>query len=224
MTAPTITGGSITYDRSVKVADYENKKLGLTLSFNAPEGQALAQEAIDALLDNAISTVHVKLGLQKPPAAPRAQADGQAVLTAVSPAPAGGATKPTTRGPKKPPVIEVQLSAEEKASLAGQKGAISETPEDRKDPSSVEDVVDAGAAAVVESQPDPAVIDDDLTSAAAPDITDAELTSAVTKKNAQIKNPVAIRQCIGTFVKPPKGLIDIPKELRADFLAKLDKL
>jgi hypothetical protein len=56
------------------------------------------------------------------------------------------------------------------------------------------------------------------------EITDADLTDAVTKRNAVLKNAQAIRVLIGTFVSPPKGLKDIPQDQRGLFLGKLAEL
>ncbi len=72
---------------------------------------------------------------------------------------------------------------------------------------------------------DPAALeDDDLMGAAVEEITDAVLQDKITKRNQAIKNPQGIRGLIGQFVTHPKGARDIPQELRADFLKKLDAL
>lgn len=59
------------------------------------------------------------------------------------------------------------------------------------------------------------------------EITDAELNSRVQKKNAEINNPVAIRNLIATYKTDPAKpfqLREIPQAKRAEFLAKLDAL
>jgi hypothetical protein len=59
------------------------------------------------------------------------------------------------------------------------------------------------------------------------EVTDADLNSAVTTKNAELKDAPKIRDLIGTYnTDPTKAfrLADIPQEKRAEFLAKLSKL
>lgn len=234
------TGGSVTYDRNIKTADYEGKKLSFTLAFGADE--ELTEDQLGQAADLAINLVHEKLGLRK--VAPAVSSTVAAVATnaAAKQQPGTGAPStvpavapPTTRKPsKKPPVIDVQLTPEEIAAATA-RGNITESPEDRKDPAAIEDdeiaqlgpilpgAADANAAAKVEGN-DPAAIEDDIFSAEAPAVTDSALTDAITKHNAKIKNPIAIRQLIGKYVTPPKQARDIPAELRAAFIEQLEKL
>jgi len=70
---------------------------------------------------------------------------------------------------------------------------------------------------------DPAAVNDDFTPIAA-EITDEQLIGAMTKTNARIRNPIAIRQLIGKYVEIPKQARDIPQPERKAFLLELDKL
>lgn len=64
---------------------------------------------------------------------------------------------------------------------------------------------------------------------AAPEITDAELTSATTRKNGELANPSAVRALIQTFKPADAGdkvmrLVEIPQERRREYLDKLAAL
>lgn len=64
---------------------------------------------------------------------------------------------------------------------------------------------------------------------AAPEITDAELTSATTRKNSDLGNPAAVRALIQTFKPADAGdrvmrLVEIPQERRREYLDKLAAL
>lgn len=71
------------------------------------------------------------------------------------------------------------------------------------------------------------VIEDDLTVVEADPVSDAELNSAVQKRNAEIKNPGAIRTLIGSYNPDPAKtftLAQIPQGARRGFLDKLKGL
>lgn len=218
MTNLTFTGGSVTYERNVKVADYENKKLAVTLNFNAPEGETASPEEVSEVADAAIALVHAKLGIAgglPTKREPVTTAPGQ---PSAAPAPATPPARP--RKPAKPPVVDVVLTDEDKAKLA-EKRAITETPEDRKDPAAIDDG-DASAAASVEGVADPAAIEDDPFAAADPDITDQDLVDAATKKVEKIKTALPIRQLVGKYGVP--NMQSLKQEQRKDFLEKLAAL
>lgn len=220
MTNLTFTGGSVTYERNVKVADYENKKLAVTLNFNAPEGETASPEEVSEVADAAIALVHAKLGITKSPAPPTAMATP--VATGGSkPEPAAVTPPPARpRKPAKPPVVDVVLTDEDKAKLA-EKRAITETPEDRKDPAAIDDG-DTSAAAVVEGTVDPAAVEEDPFAAVDPDITDQDLVDAATKKVEKLKTSLPIRQLVGKYGVP--NMQSLKQEQRKDFLEKLAAL
>lgn len=116
------------------------------------------------------------------------------------------APKPT----KKPPVV-VDSAKDDPANIGGEEAPpnISTSPEDRKDPA------DMGG--------------DDFTGEA-PEITDAALSDAVTRKAAALaekigdKGPPMIRKLIGTFVGAGKHMHQIPQDARQKFLDDLEGL
>ena len=106
--------------------------------------------------------------------------------------------KKATEEPAKTSDADVLLPAEEKPQIS--------TGNERKDP----------------AQTDP---DGDLLGASTPQpVTDKELMDAVTKKNAEIANPKAIKEIREKFVATPKGIRDIPADRRREFLEELAKL
>lgn len=224
----TVSGGALTYERSVKVADYENKKLALTLTFGVPEGSEVLPDELDGLIDGAIDRVHEKLGLKPVVRKPTAfeEAGGQTNVSQAATAPAAA---PKSRG-KRPPIVETKVTPEEVAAALTERqarearGNISENPEDRKDAANPADVDDTAAATVEGANKDPAGFDDELFTGAAPEITDSVLMDAITKKNAALKDPVKIRQLIGKYVTAPKPAREIPAAVRQAFLDDLDKL
>lgn len=65
---------------------------------------------------------------------------------------------------------------------------------------------------------------DDVLSAEAPPITDKDLVSEITVKNAALKNPTAIKQLIWKFAGNQKHAHDIPAAVRAQFVKELKAL
>ena len=210
MTTPLITGGSVTYGRNVKIADFENKKLDVTLNFGVPEGDEITAGALEGVIDQAIILCHTKLGIAGGVLPNRVKAEVKVETAAPDAKAEVPVAKP--RAAKRPPPVEVKLTDDEKAEA---RGAISTTPEDRKDPA------DAEAIAAVESTD--VGVDDPFTAAPA-EITNAQLVDAATKWVAKNKAPLAARQLVAKYVNAPKGLTDIDPALRAEFLEKLENL
>lgn len=218
-----ITGGEFHYLRRLKTGEYEHKEASATLTFSTPEGEnyeAIFGEAAE----QAVRQVEGRLGVA--PLAPRPAAPA----SEPSPGATAPVTPPATRGrkPAKPPVIDVSVGTEEiaaqveanraaaavtvvadPAAIVGddEKPNISVTPEDRQDP----------------NNPDPASFDEFDTPLAV-DVTDAVLLDALTRKNAQLKNPVAIKTLVAKFVAPPLTYKSIGQEARQKFLDELAKL
>lgn len=216
-----ITGGRVTYGRTVQPAQYESKKMEAELTFAISEGDGFEETFAHAAF-LAIDKVHEVLGLARPKApekpttakqsveeikaALKTEAiaqlhNGQEVKTATvtTKADLEAAAKKKANGPKKPPAV---------------------------DPAAIDVVTEQGQlepAKVPTKDADPAAMDDVLTGEAAP-ITDVDLTGAITRKNAVLKNPVAIRQLIGKYVAPPKQAREIAPEHRTKFLEELAAL
>lgn len=205
-----IIGGKISYSRTVRPADFESKNALVELSFEGDPSDA----DLDGILNRASTHVHATLGLKPRATEPMAE-------------------KPRTS--KKPPTT-VSVSAEEVAARVASNKAdaaaevvdepqIRKSPENRVDPAAKAEMPDIPAA-LDRTKPEPADSLDDILGLETPkEISDADLTSEVTKKNAAIKNPIAIKGLVKKFAgDPPKGLRDVPQDKRADFLVELKAL
>lgn len=217
-----ITGGEFRYLRRLKTGEYEHKEASATLTFSTPEGENY--EAIfDEAANQAVRQVEVRLGV--------APVASRAVAPAAEPSQGTAApvTPPATRGrkPAKPPVIDVSIGAEE----------ISAQVEANRTAAAVEVATDP-ASVVVEERPNISVSPEDRQDPANPDpvsfdefdtplemlVTDATLLDALTRKNAQLKNPTAIKTLVAKFVAPPLTYKSIGPEARQKFLDELAKL
>ena len=200
-----IVAGKVVIGRTTKPADYESKKAEIELSFALPENSTdeHANAAIHAVTTLALWHVHGILGLAPQPAG----------AAPAKPAAAGkkGKTEPagstTTTGVKVENAGPAEAAAKLEASLPGAEESSTHLPDD------VLGLGDAGDDGL-----------GDLLGAAPQPVTDEELTSAITRKNAEIKNPQAIRGLIGKYVAPPKQARDIPAEVRHKFLEELGGL
>lgn len=214
-----ITGGLVSVEDSKPHSNDEDgrKKVRVDLSFAVGEGEDytttfdLASEAatnrVTALL-NGVSLRAVGGTTAETPASP--------------PAPAARRTRRTA----------AQIEADNAAKAAGHSPSGSAGGEQTSDdPASIslpdetagdDDTFDIEAEAPVaeesfDIEPD----------AGGDPITDADLNSAVQKKNAEIKNPNAIRALIGAYNPDPKAafqLRQIPADKRAEFVTKLAAL
>ncbi|MGD9881225.1 MAG: hypothetical protein AB7F22_07740 [Reyranella sp.] len=202
-----ITGGAVSYERSRKIAEYENKKASIT--FACREGDDAVRVVTNALA-LAMSTVHTALGISEPIPVLLTDTAVEALLDRANAAPAEKPT--TTRRPRKPPTPETPTPApSDPAALTddtsgpqtagtGAEPNITKTPEDRKDP---------------------AALDADWTGDA-PEITDKELLEACNRA-ASVGGSAAqqIKKIIGELAGVGKGPAAIPQAARAGFLEKL---
>lgn len=193
-----ITGGKISFGRTIKTGDYENKRADAEFHFSVDEGEsyhAIASEAADA----AQAHVYKVLGIAHTPAGMRTKTDltAEAVEAATKPAP----VEPAKAGRRKAPPAVQPADAAKVEEPAKVEEAKSEEP----------------------TKPaDPAAVTDELFTAAPAKITDKDLTDAVTRKNEQIKNAVAIRGLIGKY--GVQRLAELKDEVRQAFLDELAKL
>lgn len=217
-----ITGGEVSYGRTMKTGDFENKRVDVKLSFSVEEGEdhtAILQAAAREAHDKA----HAMLGVKKPdpPAEPAAKTSVPVTPTkeeAVATATAKADNLVKARAAKAAKVEKEVLFEH-----GGNPNALGETPADgslpaglkRTDPKA-EPVEDLGFDEdAIESQPE---------------ITDAALSTAMNRKVAVLKAkhagaaPTLIKALINTFVEPPKKSHDIPQNLRGEFLKKLEAL
>lgn len=199
-----VTNGKVSYTRQVRPADYESKACTVELSFTLSDGEDF-MSATEAVAVACESQALARVGLKAAPAKPANTETKEAAAARIN-----AAEKAATEAkPKRPPATQ---KAEKPA----------EPPKDNP-------------AAMPDETPtaDPASMTDDelLGADSAPEVTDAELTTHVTRKNAALQPkhkeeaPKMIRKLIAKYVgAPPKGMRDIPKEQRRAFLAELDAL
>lgn len=217
-----ITNGKVSYGRTVKTGDYENKRADVEIGFNVGEGED-ESEVLSRASNLAKYKCELLLGIAKE-LAPAEQPSVPVSTTHIAAAAAApAAANPTRRGPaKKPPVIDVVLTDEEKAEAAAKAKAATDAKADTASLDGLEEGLTE--AEVTEAAGGDVSSIDDLLGADAQPITDQALVEAITTKNGQINNAVAIRQLIGKYVNPPKGAKDIPAEVRQKFLDDLGKL
>lgn len=200
-----VTGGVVRYERSVKVADYENKKLGVELSFNNDDGADIAA-GLDQVGNQAVEFVHAKLGIP-------AGTPAQRRANAANKASAAGA------------ITEVAASDTQKAASAAARKTPAKPPAAK-----VDDTVDMGDSATGQSissggeRVDPNDLSF-LDEPAVAEITDKAVVDKIGQVNGKINNPIAIKKLVGEFAgQPPKTYRDIPQDKRAEFLKKLEAL
>ena len=196
-----IAGGSVTYGRTVKPADYESKKVEVTLSFGLDEGEDA--DAMAALVIEKARRLAEDVIAGKKPAAPAVDtkaADAQKVAAA-----ANLNAADTKAAPVKPP----------KAST--------KKPTEKADPITppAEPAKDEWDTDTAPAEPAKTITDTDLHQACSRKVADL-------KKVHEGAAPGLIRKLIGEYFKDAervgKQLKDIPQEERQDFLDELEKL
>lgn len=244
-----VISGLVSIEDGIKKAEEyaPPRKVRVELSFGVGEGEDY-QAIFDTVSQAATNRVHALLhgtALASVQAAPAAAAPS---APATDPAAVGDEV--AAEAPKRTRRTKEQIAADNAAAAAnkadpasvedptgGQAPVIhlpdasvpANTPANAPaataaDPAAIEDDLTSSPATAAA---DPAAIGDDLTTAPAAEVSDAELNSAVQKKNGDINNPPAIRALIGTFNPDPTKvfqLAQIPQAQRPDFLAKLAAL
>lgn len=206
-----ITGGLVSIEDGKKAAEEfaPARKVRIELKFDMPENGDEAN--LDAVIALAQSRVASTLAGTKAKAADTPSGKKTPVETpkAAENIPSGK-TKADLEaemlakagGPKKPPAAAAKKADDE---VLGSESTVIEAEKPAED--SLDDVLGTGEVS-------------------AKDITDADLTSAITKKNAEIKAPAKIRDLITKYTpegKAPSAAL-IPKEKRSEFLDGLSKL
>lgn len=199
----TITGGTIKYGETRKMAEFENKRADVELAFNVAEGEDAAK-AIEVVKDLARNHCHTMLaGVSNAPKYGNAPALAVAVAFNDEPQAsivneANPLTTTKSRGRKPAPKMPAQ---EEKITTVEAEIVIPEPPA-------------APKAEVVIAEP----VKDG--------ITDAELMDATTKCQQKVMNAPAIRKLLNECgVKAPPGrIIDLPQDKRQTFLNGLNSI
>lgn len=186
-----ISGGKITYGRTVKTGDYENKRADVEMHFSGDDGDDF-EELIAMAGAIALKQCHAILGLK----APALPASTPSALP--TPAPAAPA-EPKRRG--RPPAVK---PAPAPAAPAEDELSLDDAP-----------------------APEPAEADVDLGLDEPKEITDKDLSDAITSQQAKSQDKAASAQKIKALFKAlcPAGTIPsfrgIPPERRAEFLESL---
>jgi hypothetical protein len=209
-----ITGGKVTYGRTLKTGDYENKRVDVELAFTVEEGEdyeAMLQAASEA----AVAKAHAMLGLgtvaKSPAAAPKAapQAETSAPV------------QPTAEGEKKRPgrPPKAALVPGGTSTLLPQVGSQIDLEEVIPSEKPKADVTKKAAAVELDDLGEPVK-----------EITDELIGKAAMDTNKRIQDPAGIRKVIQAFLPtydpeqgPPKAAM-IPKERRQAFMDKLATL
>lgn len=208
MTDTTITNGTIKYGETRKIADFENKRADVELSFSIAEG-AQPEGAIESVMYLALTKAHELLtGLHKPNAnAFLLQSDY------VKPDPvAVPKTMTAAEVLKEFPQPEEQPKAAKVHSKRAPKMPAAETEQHlRDDPAAILEEVDS--LKVIETP--------EVNSLKV--ITDEQLKDATSSCQEKVKNPIAIRKLLGELgVKTPPGrLFDLAQDKREAYLAGL---
>lgn len=220
-----ITGGLVSIeDGTKKQEEYAPpRKVRVDLTFTVGEGEDYST-TFDRASEAASNRVASLLG-QKP-----------SVVQTLAPATeANEATSPPA--PRRTRRTNAQIEADNAAKAAGASQTGNAGGEQTSDDPASLDLGDGGGAIQLPDQTggdDPAAIgggDEDWSAPPAQEdakpVTDADLNSAVQKKNAEIANPDAIRALIGAYNPDPTQpfqLRQIPAESRGEFLTKLAAL
>jgi hypothetical protein len=218
-----VTGGLVSIEDGIKKAEEyaPPRKVRVELSFGVGEGETF-ETIFDTVSQAAANRVASLLG-------------GTALNVVAGPTADTPAGEPQRRTRRTKAQIEADEAARKAgASQTGDAGGVqtSDDPTDGADP--VIHLPDETAEDDFSIEPEPETPAEesfDIEPAAedpkAEAITDADLNSAVQKKNAEIANPNAIRALIGGYNPDPKSafqLRQIPPEKRPEFLTKLGAL
>lgn len=208
-----ITGGKVSFSRTVKVADFEPKNATVELSFGIEEDGQEPQKSIDAVAGMALETAMRMLGFKSEKALAAAKSEATAVMSGAA------GPVPGRRGPGRPPKLAQSPYAPPAKTNGNGNGADAvaralevEEPADAEPTTTDAPTEGADAAAVADWEKPPA-------------ITDVELTSALTRKMGELKDGPRIRAVVQKFTRDGSiSAATIPQDKRADFLIELKAL
>ncbi len=195
-----ITGGEVTYGRTVKTGEYENKRVDVKLSFGVDESES-HETALGLSAASAVAKAHEMLGM--------------APVVSASPKPVTRRTA-SVPGPTETPAPTANSNRSGVPPTSGPLGA--------------EDPITGIPEGLKRTKPDEPAdpLGDVLGEAASPapaEVTDKALVEAVTRHNGKIKNPIAIRELLTKYMGGVTGtLITLPKDKRAAFIAELEQI
>lgn len=211
-----ITSGRVVYSQTLQAAQFEPKKVEIEFCFNVEEGQE-AEVVCDAAGKLAVRKAKEMLGIvAKTPAQTPVDIAGTKETAAAN----LNAAEQTTpkRPPGRPSAADKKKAEEAAAAVKAAANAIDELPDDAPEA----------------NKPKPAATDlDDFDApTGVPEVTDAELTAAASRKNAELAKthagaaPAMIRGLRDKYFADPTGkaLRDLPQDKRASFMKELEAL
>jgi len=198
-----ITNGTVTYERTVRPADFESKKASVSLSFTVEEDGSDPAVVTATVMGMAMAEVHSRL-YSRPPVQQAAP-----VETAPAPEP----SKKRAKAP--PPPVEVPV-VDPPSAPADTPTTDAITPQEpNAGVGFVDDPAAIGDPEEVVEGPPPVVV-----------ITDTDIRRAV--ERAVTEGKVSNKAIIGFITEftgsPAKSMRTIGQEQRGDFLARLKKL
>ena len=198
-----ITGGEVTYGRTVKTGDFENKRVDVKLSFGVDENES-HEAALGNAANAAVARAHEMLGMVNVVGAQSAA--GQSVA----------AQKPVARR-------TASTTDKVEAKVAAGTGEVTKVgPLGAEDPITG---IPEGLKRTATASPNNPVADplDFLGPTPPPaEVTDKELVERVTRHNAKIKNPVAIRELVTKH--GATNLVSLSQDKRSQFLTEMEAL
>lgn len=204
-----ITGGSVTYGRTVQPAQYESKKAEVTITFAVEDGAS----------DDAVEAIKTK-------AATMAQATALELVGMTAEAKPATAKRTTTKpAAEEPPKGDGKEAAAARMNAADKKKKaeaakpkdepkpeISKNPEDRKDPAQTTDPDDLYDDLLGEPEKP----------TGAKEYSDKDLTDTVSRVNGVIKDPGKIKAVRAKYTTG--AIATIAKDKRAAFIAEIEAL
>ena len=202
-----ITGGKVTYLRSVQPAQYESKKCEVEIVFTLGEGEVLGNQ-LDIAAKAAVDKVHEVVGLK--------------VVTGT----AKVATTP--KNPTPPPAQDPKADAAANMTAREQKAQAQANKAPKTPPSTGAAISTGGERKPADDGLDFDLIPSTVEAPASAPITDKDLTAAVNKKHGELAKTLGqaaapkVRELIAEYAgELPKQLRDIPADKRAEFLVAL---
>ena len=212
MASPIITGGSVTYGETRKTGDYENRKIEITLSFNASDAGSVSQADAGAILDKAQELVTAKhLAPTKPVSAQRSETP--VLVPSAEPAKTVAPQQPTHQQPNNYTAgvpVEMASSAPAKTVAAP-----------------VHQMAPLPPAKTKTVAPVMPTVGDILAPSGAPSVSDAALAEAIRKHNDSLQGKkfnditTLIR---GFSTSNNKSFTGIPQDRRSAFLTELAEI
>lgn len=234
----TATNGEVWYERSVKVADYENKKFGARISYVLDAGDD-AEAVYDLFSRQVVRKVEEALGLRKPelpsvklgantPVSGGGGSGSAAQPIMVSVAPANETFTVKAKVVLEPTPLEQAIAdtPKPKGKPGRPKGSGKKAVEDV--PADEPEVREAKFQEMVKNTPEPEPGDEiDHPGFSGPAITDVDLGQAARRAAEKLGGASKVKDFIQAFFNEPCPtgvwkLLNIPVERRAEFITKLE--